>query len=86
MKLFPLNEEQITLTPLSTGVLFQMMCILSSMIQVKLMNLITSFTSFPTIVIRLIAIQVLRNYFQLQLSYNVQCNIYMGFAAMLITA
>ena len=46
------------------------------MIQVKLMNLITSFTSFPTIVIRLIAIQVLRNYFQPQLSYNVQCNIY----------
>ena len=84
MKLLPLNEEQITLTPLSTGVLFQLMCILSSMIQVKL--IITSFTSFPTIVIRLIAIQVLRNYFQPQLSYNVQCNIYMGFAAMLITA
>ena len=49
------------------------------MMQVKFMNVITSFTSLSTILIRLIAIQVLGSYLQahldLQTMYNV---IYLG--------
>ena len=43
---------------------------------VKLMNVITSFTSLFTIVVRLIAIQVLHSYLQAQLGYNVERNLF----------
>ena len=40
------------------------------------MNVITSFTSLFTIVVRLIAIQVLHSYLQAQLGYNVERNLF----------
>ena len=49
------------------------------MIQVKLMNVITSFTSLSTIVVRLITLQVLRSYFQAHLDLQTMYNeIYLG--------
>ena len=56
------NEEKLLSHHNQSGVLFLLTFVLSSMIQVKLMNVITSFTSLSTIVFRLIAIQVLRSY------------------------
>ena len=73
------NQETITSHRNQSGVLFQLTFILSSMIQVKLMNVIIRLTSLSTIVIRLIAIQVLRGYLQahldLQTMYIVQRNL-----------
>ena len=73
------NQETITSHLNQSGVLFQLTFSLSSMIQVKLMNVIISLTSLSTIVIRLIAIQVLRGYLQahlhLQTMYIVQRNL-----------
>ena len=57
------------------GVLFQLTYILNSLIQVKLMNVITSFISLSTIVVRFITIQVLHSYLQAQLGYKVQSNL-----------
>ena len=71
-----LTKQQLLSHRNQSRVLFQLTFILNSMIEV---NIITSFTSLFTIVIRLIVIQVLRSYLQahldLQTMYNV---IYLG--------
>ena len=50
-----------------SGVLFQLTFILSSMLQVKLMNVIKSFALLYTSVVKLIIVKVLRNHLQAHL-------------------
>ena len=63
-----LTKKQLLSHRKQSGVLFQPTFILSSRLQVKLlMNVITSFASLYTSVVKLITLQVLRSYLQAHL-------------------
>ena len=88
------NEEQLLSHHNQSRVLFLLTFVLSSMMQVKLMNVNISFTSLYTIAFRLIAIQVLRSYLLGHLDSQTMYNliylgvfrfINMGFATIFLT-
>ena len=72
-----LNKKQLLSHRDKSGVLFQLTLILISMIQDQLINVIISFTSLSTIIIRIITIQFLSSYLQAHLYLQImyECNL-----------
>ena len=62
-----LTKKQLLSHRKQSGVLFQLTFILSSKLQVKLMNVIKSFALLYTSVVKLIIVKVLRSYLQAHL-------------------